>query len=105
MRTLLLDWPGQGLGVYMGLAFWPGGMVKDWGPAKISSAIALGLNPCVTTEYNQTNSTHQQYLVGKALNHWRMTLLSKVTASDLILGYSRRHRAWCLPHMKCVSTG
>lgn len=53
----------QGGGFYIGLAFWPGGTVGDWGPAIDADTTVPGLSPCLITSYNGTNTTHQQYLV------------------------------------------
>lgn len=61
----------QGAGFYLGLAFWPGGTLDDWGPAIDSETISPGLSPCLLTPYSSTNATdatnittsHQEYLV------------------------------------------
>ena len=48
----------------MGVAFWPGGTIQDWGPVFDTAANYTGLNPCESTaQYNATGLTHQQYLV------------------------------------------
>lgn len=54
----------QGKGFYVGVAFWPGGTIEDWGPVYQSATNYTGPNPCLSgTEYNATGLTHQQYLV------------------------------------------
>lgn len=54
----------QGMGFYVGIAFWPGGRVEDWLPAYDSDTQAFGLNPCNTTnDYNNTALSDAQYLV------------------------------------------
>lgn len=61
----------QGAGFNLGLAFWPGGTLDDWGAAIDSETVAPGLSPCLLTPYNSTNATdatnittsHQEYLV------------------------------------------
>ena len=53
----------QGRGFYVGLAFWPGGTVEDWGPAYDSDTQEFGLNPCNTTnDYNNTSQSQATYL-------------------------------------------
>ena len=55
---------GQGRGFYVGVAFWPGGLVEDWLPAYDSSTGAWGLNPCNTSStFNNTGQSDAAYLV------------------------------------------
>lgn len=58
----------QGRGFYIGLSFWPGGTIEDWGPVLNETTQQLGLQPCLNaTQYiNSTNVTHQDYLVSAA---------------------------------------
>jgi hypothetical protein len=54
----------QGDGFYVGVAFWPGGSINDWGPVHNATLNYTGLTPCESAaEYNATGLTHQQYLV------------------------------------------
>ena len=63
-EVLMLKTRVQGSGFYVGVAFWPGGTIEDWGPVYNSAANYTGLSPCESTaEYNATGLTHQQYLV------------------------------------------
>lgn len=57
----------QGGGFYVGVAFWAGGTIEDWGPVYDSATNYTGLSPCGSgTEYNETGLTHQEYLVSDA---------------------------------------
>lgn len=64
----------KGSGFYLGLAFWPGGTLDDWGPAIDLSTVTPGLSPCLLTTYNNTDSSnnstpasHQQYLIDRGV--------------------------------------
>ena len=60
----------QGKGFYVGVAFWPGGTIEDWGPVYQRATNYSGPNPCLSsTEYNATGLTHQQYLVRSTMPH------------------------------------
>ena len=57
-------WVVQGGGFYVGVAFWAGGSIEDWGPVHDSTTNFTGLSPCENSvKYNGTGLTHQQYLV------------------------------------------
>ena len=55
----------QGKGIYMGMAFWPGGTIADWGIISETVANATApLYPCDTTNnWNSTGLSDQAYLV------------------------------------------
>ena len=55
----------QGKGIYMGMAFWPGGTIADWGVISETVANATApLYPCTTTNnWNTTGLSDQAYLV------------------------------------------
>ena len=52
----------QGSGFFLGLAFWPGGAVEDWGVYDAASG-QYGLHPCnVTGNSTTTGLTPAAYL-------------------------------------------
>lgn len=55
----------QNRGVFMGMAFWPGGTVEDWGITSETIANQTApLNPCTTDDnWNSTGLSSQAYLV------------------------------------------
>lgn len=55
----------QSKGIYLGVAFWPGGTISDWGIISETDANATApLYPCTTNNnYNNTGLSDQAYLV------------------------------------------
>lgn len=65
----------------MGLAFWPGGTVEDWGSVYNSTKNTFGLHPCNTTgTYLETGVTPAAYLVSLIIEYSTWPLLQR--ASD-----------------------
>ena len=74
----------QGRGFYVGLSFWPGGTIDDWGPVLNETTQQLGLQPCLnaTAYTNATNITHQDYLVSAAFDASYDRLHTECTTGD-----------------------
>ena len=54
----------QGNGFYMGVAYWPGGRIKDWGATLNATTGIKGLNPCTTNNnFNKSGISDRAYLV------------------------------------------
>lgn len=54
----------QGNGFYMGIAYWPGGRIADWGATLNTTTNVKGLNPCTSNNnYNKTGISDRAYLV------------------------------------------
>ncbi|KAK9849396.1 hypothetical protein WJX84_008749 [Apatococcus fuscideae] len=54
----------RGNGFYMGIAYWPGGRIVDWGATLNSTTNVAGLNPCSSTNnYNKTGISDRAYLI------------------------------------------
>lgn len=49
----------------MGIAYWPGGRIADWGATLNTTTNVKGLNPCTSTNnFNKTGISDRAYLVG-----------------------------------------
>ena len=54
----------QNNGMYIGVAFWPGGSVDDWGLVTDTETTVTPLDPCnKTNNYNNTGESSRSYLV------------------------------------------
>jgi len=54
----------QSSGFFVGLAFWPGGSVEDWGAVYNTTTNEFGLQPCNNTgNYSDSGLTPARYLV------------------------------------------
>ena len=54
----------QNNGMYIGVAFWPGGTVDDWGLVTDTETTVTPLDPCnKTNNYNNTGESSRSYLV------------------------------------------
>ncbi|KAK9816056.1 hypothetical protein WJX74_007119 [Apatococcus lobatus] len=54
----------RGNGFYMGIAYWPGGRIVDWGATLNATTNVKGLNPCTTTNnFNNTGISDRAYLI------------------------------------------
>ena len=54
----------QNNGMYIGVAFWPGGTVDDWGLVTDTETTIIPLDPCnKTNNYNNTGESSRAYLV------------------------------------------
>ena len=54
----------QNNGMYIGVAFWPGGTVEDWGLVTDTETTTTTLDPCnKTNNYNSTGESSRSYLV------------------------------------------
>ena len=85
----------------MGVAFWPGGTVEDWGAVSDSAANFTGLSPCESTaEYNATGLTHQRYLVRTPKIVCVCGLLAVNCSREFLLLCRRLAKAWCSELMR-----
>lgn len=55
--------PLQGSGFYVGVAFWPGHTVQEWGLRYNTTSEEFGLSPCNVTVDPVTKTSHRAYLV------------------------------------------
>lgn len=53
----------QSKGFYVGVAFWPGHTVEEWGLRYNTTSLEFGLNPCNITYDSASDTSHRAYLV------------------------------------------
>ncbi len=96
VEVFTLKAPVQGSGFYVGVAFWPGGTIEDWGPVFNAAANYTGLSPCESkAEYNATGLTHQQYLVRGPDIVCACGQPATKCSRETVLRRCRSVKAWC----------